>query len=439
MGRPISGPFTTSCVCLELRLLPSPGVTRLQRYYKPLRHPTAPGLSLAGVWLVIPDHAMGLPVLRALSLCTCCRQYPGAAAEHRLRSSHPAVSAFPGVAVGSACTSSFRGLRGVHSRCGPHITPSCYMCAPRRRASAIFVTSMTAPVASGWIVHGWVLHPLVSAGFSRRTQAAIHPARGEQGLESAPQSERSSQRTERPELTLAKFGYATAKWLVRPHHWTPAIRWRLETVLRRFRYAPNLVGSGQDSCPHRKNVDIRVQFQSSRRRRRPRRVSELELYSSDLRSETVQRLDQFGLNRASIGVDTVLMDDAHACADRIRAGCRIRIPSSEPACSSLKTLFATDLEEQGVGFSSLWTSRTPNVKHCCQCPTGPGLSGRARSLRSCIQTDRKSVKFAWPLLRDMLRHCQCIFSGAAVEIEPYVPPLNAFGSYSNGATDGRGR
>src|SRR4029077_19758471 len=47
--------------------------------YKPLRHPIAPSLSLAGVWLVIPDRAVGLPVLRALSLCTCCRQYPGAA------------------------------------------------------------------------------------------------------------------------------------------------------------------------------------------------------------------------------------------------------------------------------------------------------------------------------------------------------------------------
>src|SRR5271168_4328956 len=46
---------------------------------EPLRHPSAPGLSLTGVRLIIPDHAVGLPVLRALSLCTCRRQYPGAA------------------------------------------------------------------------------------------------------------------------------------------------------------------------------------------------------------------------------------------------------------------------------------------------------------------------------------------------------------------------
>src|ERR1022692_2895090 len=80
IGCPISRSFTTYCICLELRSLPSTSVTRLQRYYEPLRHPRAPGLSLAGVQLIISDHALGLPVLRALSLCTCCRHYPGAAA-----------------------------------------------------------------------------------------------------------------------------------------------------------------------------------------------------------------------------------------------------------------------------------------------------------------------------------------------------------------------
>ena len=77
---------------------------------EPLRHPKAPDLSLTGFRLVIADHALGLPVFRALSLCTCRRQYPGAAAGRILRSSHPAISAFPDMAVGSACTSSFSRL-----------------------------------------------------------------------------------------------------------------------------------------------------------------------------------------------------------------------------------------------------------------------------------------------------------------------------------------
>ncbi len=150
IGCPIPRSLATSCVCLELRPLPSPGVTRLQRYCEPLRHPTAPSLSLAGVWLVIPDHALGLPVLRALSLCACCRHYPGAAAGRRPRSSHPAVTAFPDNVVGSACTSSFSrlaqrslALRPAHSR--GHLYVTCYT-----EGFSHFVTSMTAPVASGW-------------------------------------------------------------------------------------------------------------------------------------------------------------------------------------------------------------------------------------------------------------------------------------------------
>jgi hypothetical protein len=46
----------------------------------------APGLSLTGLRLDIPVHAKGLPVSRALSLWTCRRHYPGAAAGRTLRS-----------------------------------------------------------------------------------------------------------------------------------------------------------------------------------------------------------------------------------------------------------------------------------------------------------------------------------------------------------------
>jgi len=66
---PISRLSVTSCVGLELRPLPSPGVTRGQRYYGPLRHPRRPGLSLAGVRLrVTRPHRLGFPVLRWISM-----------------------------------------------------------------------------------------------------------------------------------------------------------------------------------------------------------------------------------------------------------------------------------------------------------------------------------------------------------------------------------
>ena len=129
IGYPISRSFATYCVCLELRSLPSTGVTQLQRYYEPLRHPRAPGLSLTGVQLVVAGHALGFPVFRASSLCACRRHYPGAASGLSLRSFHPDVSAFPERVVGSACALSFSRLaqrsltlRPAHSRCHQFVT-----------------------------------------------------------------------------------------------------------------------------------------------------------------------------------------------------------------------------------------------------------------------------------------------------------------------------
>jgi hypothetical protein len=76
------------------------------------------------VRLIIPDLALGPPVLRTLSLCTCCRHYPGAATGRITSLNHPVVSAFPERVVGSACASAFSGLarrslalRPAHSRC----------------------------------------------------------------------------------------------------------------------------------------------------------------------------------------------------------------------------------------------------------------------------------------------------------------------------------
>src|SRR5215467_4368084 len=89
----------------------------------------APSLSLAGIRLIIPDHAVGSPVLRTLSLCTCCRHYPGAAAGRMVSLGNPVVSAFPERVIGSACASSFSrlarrslALRPAHSRCHQFVT-----------------------------------------------------------------------------------------------------------------------------------------------------------------------------------------------------------------------------------------------------------------------------------------------------------------------------
>ena len=105
----------------------------------------APDLSLAGVRLVIADRAMGLPVLRTLSLCTCRRHYPGAALN---------VSSL------------------ISSSVFPQKVPSFPPPPTLIEGFSHFVTSMTAPMLPAGAVAGWGLHPLESAAFARRTPGA---------------------------------------------------------------------------------------------------------------------------------------------------------------------------------------------------------------------------------------------------------------------------
>lgn len=141
-------------------------------------------------------------------------------------------------------------------------------------------------------------------------------------------------------------------------------------------------------------------------------------------------LTRFRLGRQSIEIDTLLMDDAHACADAIREQCRIRISHDEPAYAALRTLFADDLEAQGVGtYADIC-----NEKRDAFVPVPYwAWIGRETEIAKILSThaSRDSIKFAWPLLKDRLAQCQCIVSGAAIEIEPYIAPLTEFGSYWN--------
>src|SRR5262244_1126261 len=102
---------------------------------------------------------MGLPVLRTLSLCTCCRHYPGAAAGRTCFAHSPRRISLPrkGCRVGlrivlfedcsaftrvAACTLALSPIRDTLSE-----------------GFSYFVTSIAAPVASGWSVRRVGLTP----------------------------------------------------------------------------------------------------------------------------------------------------------------------------------------------------------------------------------------------------------------------------------------
>src|SRR6266567_861158 len=151
IGFPISRSFTTYCVCLELRSLPSTGVTRLQQYYEPLRHPRAPGLSLTGFRLVLDGPRLGASRVSCAFLVYMLPPLPRRSGwaycfAHFTQPCQPS----PIWQSGRPAHCPFRGLLGVHSRCGLHTRAVTVYRDPLSEGFSHFVTSMTAPVASGW-------------------------------------------------------------------------------------------------------------------------------------------------------------------------------------------------------------------------------------------------------------------------------------------------
>jgi hypothetical protein len=104
----------------EVRPLSSTGVTLLPWYYGPVRHPTRPGLALAGVQLAVTKPPpLGLPVLRAISVYrhAVATTPAGSCWVMSFNFPHEWRPSLKKCQVGSRIVI-FRGVLSVHSRYG---------------------------------------------------------------------------------------------------------------------------------------------------------------------------------------------------------------------------------------------------------------------------------------------------------------------------------
>jgi hypothetical protein len=83
----------------EPGLLPSTGITRLQRYYEPLRLPPRPLLQEERCRSATPAPR-GASRVATHSVSTCRLHYPGESSGRMAVSSHPDAAAFPVLAAG---------------------------------------------------------------------------------------------------------------------------------------------------------------------------------------------------------------------------------------------------------------------------------------------------------------------------------------------------
>ena len=152
----------------------------LSAHYEPLRHPKAPRPSLTGVRLLDSSSTLwGFPCCVRFPWCTAVATTPA----QRLAASSarfPSRISLPRFRVsGRPAHRPFRGLLGVHSRYGLHTRTVTVFRDSFTEGFNYFVTSIAAPVASGWSICRVGLSPtgkrrLFTAHHrSRRSQKAV--------------------------------------------------------------------------------------------------------------------------------------------------------------------------------------------------------------------------------------------------------------------------
>ncbi len=137
---------------------------------------------------------------------------------------------------------------------------------------------------------------------------------------------------------------------------------------------------------------------------------------------------KFGLGPHSIATGTVLMDDCHACIDAVRDSFSVKLKREEKPYEKLLDLFSPALAEQGEG--TLADIRNHDFDAFLAVPYWEWRAKHSEVVAIlAAHAESKSIKFAWPLVKDIISDCLCVISGESLEIAPYLPPLDLFGTF----------
>lgn len=138
---------------------------------------------------------------------------------------------------------------------------------------------------------------------------------------------------------------------------------------------------------------------------------------------------KFGLGTKSIPVSTILMDDAHACIEVIKNACKIVLKQDSNAYQEIFALFASDIQNQGAGTYADITRESFDALTAVPYWAWQDMHSEVSDILSKY-SNQKDIKFTWPIIKDMIKDCQCFISGQSLEIIPYINPLYMFGSYN---------
>lgn len=140
-------------------------------------------------------------------------------------------------------------------------------------------------------------------------------------------------------------------------------------------------------------------------------------------------LSKFGFGGKFIAVDSLILDDSHACIDAISEAFKIKIKRDHTLYDELIRLFKGDLIEQGEG--SFLEIESGEYNTLLPVPYWSWQDKKTEALRILKEyVDDDKVKFTWPLIKDAIENCQCLISGESLEISTFLNPVYDFGTFT---------
>ncbi|NEO00573.1 MAG: DEAD/DEAH box helicase family protein, partial [Moorea sp. SIO3I7] len=138
----------------------------------------------------------------------------------------------------------------------------------------------------------------------------------------------------------------------------------------------------------------------------------------------------FGFGGRSIKVNTIVLDDSHACIDSISESFKIKVNQGHKLYKKLLQLFENDLKEQGEG-SFIEIKSGDNTNTLLPVPYWSWQDKKSEVLEILSEyLDDTKVMFTWPVIKDNIENCQCFFSGQELEISTFINPIYDFGTFS---------
>ncbi len=138
----------------------------------------------------------------------------------------------------------------------------------------------------------------------------------------------------------------------------------------------------------------------------------------------------FGVGERKIPIGCIVIDDAHACLSLVHEQFSMKSKAGNPVYDGLLQLFEEDLKNQSATGLLDVQAYDPSIVM-----TVPFWAWQAKQqqVTELLHANRESndLQWSWPLLRECIPLCTCLFGGGHLEIAPRFVPIDRIPSFAS--------